>query len=268
MVSLPEILKAVLLGVVQGITEWLPVSSTGHMILFDAFAPMNASNEFRSLFLVVVQLFSVFAVLLQYKERLFWGKQGKREKGRLWLRIFIGALPAAVAGVLLDDFIETQLYTPFVVAIMLILYGIILLLVEKIKKRDTKTKAEEIKISTAIKIGCFQTLALIPGTSRSGATIAGGMLCGVDRSLATEFSFLLSIPVMLGASALRIGKYFLSGDRLIFDEWLFLFVGGITAFFVSLLTVRFLSAFVKRHSFLVFAVYRILLGIILLFLFI
>jgi len=265
---LPEILKAVLLGVIQGITEWLPVSSTGHMILFDAFLPMNASSEFRSLFLVAVQLFSVLAVLFQYKERLFSRKGQGEEKGRLWLRIVIGAFPAAVVGLFLDEFIEGYLYTPIVVAAMLILYGIVLLLVEKTCKSKTKKEAEDLEVSTILKIGCFQTLALVPGTSRSGATIAGGMLSGVDRSLATEFSFLLSIPVMLGASALRIGKYFLSGDRLVFDEWIFLFVGGFTAFLVSLLTVRFLTAFVKKHSFFSFAVYRILLGIILLFLFV
>ena len=265
---MPEILKAVLLGVIQGITEWLPVSSTGHMILFDAFMPMNASSEFRSLFLVVVQLFSVFAVLFQYKERLFLGKSGAKEKGRLWLRILVGALPAAVVGLFLDDLIEGLLYTPLVVALMLVLYGFVLLFVEKIKKNETKIKAEDLSMTAVLKIGCFQTLALIPGTSRSGATISGGLISGVDRSLATEFSFLLSVPVMLGASALRIGKYFLSGDCLIADEWIFLFVGGVTAFFVSLLTVRFLTAFVRRHSFFIFAVYRILLGIILLFLFI
>lgn len=263
---MPEILKAVLLGIIQGVTEWLPVSSTGHMLLFDAFIPMNSSSEFRSLFLVVVQLFSVFAVLLQYKEKLFFGKQALTEKRSLWLKILVGSIPAALLGFLLDDLIDGYLYTPFVVSAMLVLYGIFLLLIEKMKKTIKKTKAEELTIGDAVKVGCFQTLALIPGTSRSGATIAGGMISGVDRSLATEFSFFLSIPVMLGASALRIGKYFLSGDRLISDEWIFLLVGGMTAFFVSLLTVRFLSSFVKKHSFSIFAIYRVLLGIILLFL--
>ena len=236
---MPEILKAVLLGVIQGITEWLPVSSTGHMILFDAFVPMNASSEFRSLFLVVVQLFSVLAVIMQYKERLFVGKGSLKEKKKLWGRILVGAFPAAAVGLLLDDLIEGYLYTPLVVSVMLVLYGIILLIFEKSNKYTKKTKAEDLEMSTALKIGCFQTLALIPGTSRSGATIAGGMISGVDRTLATEFSFLLSIPVMLGASALRLGKFFLSGDGLIPDEWMFLIVGGLTAFFVSLLTVRF-----------------------------
>ena len=263
---MPEILKSVLLGIIQGVTEWLPVSSTGHMLLFDAFIPMNSSSEFRSLFLVVVQLFSAFAVLFQYKERLFFGKSASKEKRSLWLKIGIGSIPAATVGFFLDDWIETYLYTPFVVVITLILYGILLLLIEKTRKFSKKTEAEELTLPDAVKIGCFQTLALVPGTSRSGATIAGGMLLGVNRSLATEFSFFLSIPVMLGASALRIGKYFLSGDGLIFDEWIFLFVGGMTAFLVSLLTVRFLSSFVKKHSFLIFALYRILLGIILLFL--
>ena len=261
-----EILKAVLLGVIQGVTEWLPVSSTGHMILFDAFLPMQASTEFRSLFLVVIQLFSVLAVVCVYRRRLLPKKKGSGDRFRLWKRILVAALPAAILGMLLDDLIEETFYTPFMVSLMLIIYGVIFLLIEKRSKNSKFFEAEDIDTKASLKIGAFQALSLIPGTSRSGATVIGGLLAGADRPVATEFSFFLAIPIMLGASALRIVKYFASGDLLTGEEWLFLLVGGITAFLVSLVTVRFLSDFVKRHSFRVFGIYRILLGIILLIL--
>lgn len=265
-----DILKAFFLGVVQGITEWLPVSSTGHMILFDKFTNMNVSEEFMGMFRVVIQFGSILAVLILYWKRLFpWAKgntpdETKRTLG-LWGHIIIAALPAAVIGLLFDDLLDKYLYNYITVAATLILYGIVFILIErKFKNRPMRvTDAESIDSKTALKIGCFQLLSLIPGTSRSGSTIIGAMLVNVSRTAAAEFSFFLAIPVMLGASGLKVLKYVLDyGFSFTSVEIVTMIVGIVTAFVVSLVSIKFLVGFVRRHSFEVFGWYRIVLGVI------
>ena len=267
-----ETIKALLLGLLQGITEWLPVSSTGHMLLFNTFFPMDVSEEFLSLFLVVIQLFSVFAVVLYYRRRLFPPMRGKTKAEKkkyvhLCRNILIGILPAAVAGFFLDDLIERVCYRPEIIASALILFGVIFLFLDKKSKKPLYTSAEDLSAGSSFLVGIFQTMALIPGVSRSGATMVGGIQAGATRETAAEFSFFLSIPVMIGASGLRAVKYFLTGDRLTTQEIFLLAVGGITAFLVSLVTVRFLLDFVKKHGFFAFGVYRILLGFLVFILF-
>ncbi len=264
-----DLLKAFFLGVVQGITEWLPVSSTGHMILFDSFTEMNLSEGFMEMFRVVIQFGSILAVLILYWKRLFpWGKGKVKEDTKrsltLWGRILIAALPAGVVGVLFDDILDHHLYNSVTVAITLILYGIVFIILERKHKGRTYAveSAEDIDAKTALKIGCFQMLSLIPGTSRSGSTIIGSMLVGVSRTAAAEFSFFLAIPVMLGASALKILKYLLEfGLSFTAVELMTLAVGTLTAFVVSLVAIKFLVGFVRRHSFESFGWYRILLGL-------
>lgn len=267
-----EILKTVLIGIVEGITEWLPVSSTGHMIIAEDFLQLNVSDAFWNMFLVVIQLGAILAVVVLYFSRLNPFAKSKRAEEKkmcfsLWGKIIVAALPAAVIGLLLDDFLEAHLMTPPVVAAALIVYGIAFIVIEKRKKNDAPTcvSAEDISYKTALKIGCFQVLSLIPGTSRSGSTILGGMLSGVSRPAGAEFSFFLAIPVMLGASALKILKYVLDfGLSFSAQEILLLFVGIVVAFAVSLSALKFLVAFVRRHSFAVFGWYRIVLGVLVL----
>ena len=263
-----EILKTVFIGIVEGITEWLPVSSTGHMIIAEDFLQLNVSEAFWNMFLVVIQLGAILAVVVLYFGRLnpFSKKKSQTEKKScfsLWGKIIVAALPAAVIGLLLDDFLEAHLMTPPVVAAALIVYGIAFIVIERLKKNDTPVcaSAEDITYKTALKIGCFQVLSLIPGTSRSGSTILGGMLTGVSRPAGAEFSFFLAIPVMLGASALKILKYVLDfGLAFSAQEIVLLLVGIAVAFGVSLAALRFLVSFVRRHSFAVFGYYRIVLG--------
>lgn len=263
-----EILKAFFLGVVQGITEWLPVSSTGHMILFDEFVKLNVSEEFKEMFFVVIQFGSILAVLILYWNRLFPWAKGKtpaeqKKTWSLWLKIVIAAIPAAVIGLLFDDILDKYLYNYVVVAATLILYGIVFIVIERMHKNRVYTvnSAEEFTPKTALKVGLFQLLSLIPGTSRSGSTIIGGMLVGVSRTAAAEFSFFLAIPVMLGASALKILKYILEfGLTFTSVEIITMIVGTVTAFAVSLAAIRFLVGFVRRHSFESFGWYRIILG--------
>ncbi len=263
-----EILKAFFLGVVQGITEWLPVSSTGHMILFDEFVKLNVSEEFKEMFFVVIQFGSILAVLILYWNRLFPWAKGKtpdeqKKTWSLWLKIVIAAVPAAIIGLLFDDLLDEYLYNYVVVAATLILYGIVFIVIErKYKNRAyVVNSAEEFTSKTALKVGCFQLLSLIPGTSRSGSTIIGGMLVGVSRTAAAEFSFFLAIPVMLGASLLKIVKYIAEfGLTFTGVEILTMIVGTATAFGVSLAAIRFLVGFVRRHSFESFGWYRIILG--------
>lgn len=261
-----ELLKAALLGVVQGITEWLPVSSTGHMILLDEFLPMNVSAEFMEMFRVVVQLGSILAVLVLYFGRLspVLTKKSPAEKRAclsLWGKILIAVIPAGVVGVLLDDWLDAHLYNYITVAVTLIVYGAAFLFIEKIQagKSPRFAEADDIDHKTALKIGCFQMLSLIPGTSRSGSTILGGMLSGVSRPAGAEFSFFLALPVMLGASTLKLMKF---GFTFTGAELAILATGTIVAFVVSLVAIRFLVAFVRRHSFAVFGWYRIALGIL------
>ncbi len=263
-----ELLKAALLGIVQGITEWLPVSSTGHMILLDEILSLKVSAEFMEMFRVVIQLGSILAVLVLYFSRLspVLTKKSPEEKKRcfaLWGKILLAVIPAGVAGVLLDDWLDAHLYNYITVAVTLIVYGIAFLVIEKVQanKAPLYAEADDIDAKTAIKIGCFQMLSLIPGTSRSGSTILGGMLSGVSRPAGAEFSFFLALPVMLGASALKLLKF---GFSFTGEEFLILAVGTAVAFFVSLVAIRFLVAFVRRHSFAVFGWYRIALGAVVL----
>lgn len=263
-----EWLKAFFIGIVQGITEWLPISSTGHMILFDEFVKLDVSAEFMSMFRVVIQFGSILAVLLLYFDRLnpFSGKKSQAEKARTWRflgKILLAVIPAGVAGVLFDDFLDTYLYTYPVVAAALVFYGVFFIVIERKRAGHAYryATAEDIDTPTALKIGCFQMLSLIPGTSRSGSTILGAMCVDVSRTAAAEFSFFLAIPVMLGASLLKIVKYALAtGLSFTGVELMTMAVGTGTAFVVSLVSIRFLMGFVRRHSFEAFGWYRIVLG--------
>ncbi len=271
-----ELLKSFLLGIIQGITEWLPVSSTGHMIIFDSFFPLEQSESFKSMFEVVIQLGSILAVLVIYFSRLNpWSKKKTKAENKytldMWKKILVAVVPAAVIGVLFDDFLDEHLYNYIVVSITLIIYGIAFIVIERSRKNKKFLieKAEDIDYRTALLIGAFQILALIPGTSRSGSTIVGAMLLGVSRTAAAEFSFFLAIPVMFGASGLRGLKYVLDvidGEVAMFgfSELSILLVGTVVAFVVSLIVVKFLVSFVRRHSFESFGWYRIALGLILL----
>ncbi len=264
-----EIIKVIVLGIVEGITEWLPVSSTGHMILLDEFIHLNVSEEFMSMFLVVIQVGAILAVPVLFRDKLnpISRKKSKYERKtvlQIWGRVLVGSIPAAVLGFLLDDLLDKYLYNYFVVAIALIVYGIIFIFIEK-SRAERKHKVENLEALTykdAIKIGAFQSLSLIPGTSRSGSTILGGMLIGASREVSAEFSFFMAIPVMLGASLLKTAKFLLSGFTATKDELLLLLFGITVSFIVSLAVIRFLMDYVKRHSFRAFGIYRIFLGII------
>lgn len=264
-----EALKALFIGIVQGITEWLPVSSTGHMILFDELVKLGGSEEFKEMFMVVIQLGSILAVAAIYFRKLnpfalSKTKEEKKSTVTLWFKVAVGAIPAAIIGFLLDDWIDAHFFNYLVVAVALIVYGIFFILIERFKdKSQFKVQSvDEITYKDAFKIGCFQVLSLIPGTSRSGSTILGGMLSGVSRVASAEFSFFMAIPIMLGASCLKIYKFFDDGNLLSGNEILILLVGIIVAFVVSLIAIKFLMGFVKRHSFESFGWYRIILGIV------
>ena len=270
---------ALFIGALEGVTEWLPISSTGHMILFDELLGMKdhpaITSEFYAFFLVAIQLGAILSVVFLYFDRLFPFSRKKtlfekKRTWRLWLCVLLGALPAAVVGIPLDDFLEKYLYGFPVVAAMLILYGIAFIVIER-RRKQTSYRLEEVSVISyrdAFWIGCFQVLSLIPGTSRSGATVLGGMLLGISRTASAEFSFFMAIPVMLGASLVRGVKFMTVGTAMTGTEFLVLFIGFIAAFLVSLLSIRFFVSFVKRHSFEVFGWYRIFLGgIVLLFAF-
>lgn len=269
-----ELIKALLVGVIQGITEWLPVSSTGHMILFDEFVKLNVSADFFDFFLVCIQLGSILAVLVLFFERLnpFSHKKNAAERKAtysLWLHVIVGCVPAAIVGLLLEDFIDTLFYRSgyayVVVAIALIVYGVAFILVERRRDRQNSfariESVDALGYREALLIGCFQILALIPGTSRSGSTVLGACLLGVSRPAAAEFSFFMAMPVMAGASLLKGLKFLASGAAMTTNEMGVLLVGTITAFAVSLVAIRFLMDFVRRHSFAAFGWYRILLGV-------
>lgn len=266
-----EILKAVFLGLVEGITEWLPVSSTGHMILFDEFIKLNVSDDFKEMFLVVIQLGAILAVPTLFWNRLWpFSKSKSKEEKRiiidLWMKVIVGAVPAAVLGFLLDDILDAYLYTPWVVAVALVVYGVAFILIEYFNKKKKKTfrvnDISELTYKDALTIGAFQCLSLIPGTSRSGSTILGGMLTGVNRTASAEFSFFMAIPIMLGASGLKILKLIIEGVSVTKAEIGLLFIGIGVAYLVSLAIIKFLMDFVKRHSFSAFGVYRIVLGVV------
>ena len=263
-----EILKAIFIGIVEGITEWLPVSSTGHMILVDEFIKIKMSEEFRELFLVVIQLGAILAVPVLFWNKLnpFSRKKTKTEQRatwNLWGKVIVGVLPAAVMGLLLDDFLDEHLYNYIVVSIALVVYGIAFILVEKFNKNKSYRieDVHDLTYKDAVVIGAFQVLSLIPGTSRSGSTILGGMLTGVSRTASAEFSFFMAIPVMLGASLLKVVKFFAEGYTATGDELLILTIGIVVSFVVSLIAIKFLMNFVKKHSFTPFGIYRIVLGI-------
>lgn len=260
-----EIIKAIILGIIQGITEWLPVSSTGHMILFENWFPFALSKEFVDLFFVFIQLGSIFAVIVLYFNKLFpWSSSSKSHQHNtllLWVKIVIAALPGAIIGFLFDDVIDTVLYTPLVIAIALIVYGILFIYIEKTKKDHPKNSLNLITYKDALLIGAFQVLALVPGTSRSGATILGAIILGASRTVAAEFSFFLAIPMMFGASFLKLIKAGFIWSTL---EWTVLATGTLVAFVVSLLVIRFLMDYVKKHDFTYFAYYRIALAVVVL----
>lgn len=262
-----EILKAILFGIVEGVTEWLPISSTGHLILLQEFVRLDVSDAFWEMFEVVIQLGAILAVVVLYFSRLnpFSRRKSTAEKQntwKLWLKVIVAVLPSAVVGVLLDDWFNVHLYNYVTVAIALVVYGILFIVIERMRRnqRDLYAGAEDITYKTAFYIGCFQVLSIVPGTSRSGSTILGAMLVGVSRTAAAEFSFFLAIPTMLGASLLKGAKFVLGGTGVSSVEAAVLAVGCAVAFLVSLLVIRALVSYVRRHSFSAFGVYRIVLG--------
>ncbi len=268
-----EIIKAIILGIVEGITEWLPISSTGHMILVDEFLKLNVSEEFMEMFLVVIQLGAIFAVILLYWNKIFPFKFDngiKIEKDTLimWVKIVVACIPAAIVGLLFDDQLNALFYNPTTVAIMLIIFGILFIIIENYNKgKNPKINSlAEITYTVAIMIGLFQLIAAVfHGTSRSGATIVGALLIGVSRTVAAEFTFFLAIPVMFGASALKLVKFGIqTGFVMTGNELAILLVGSIVAFIVSILAIKFLMSYIKNNDFKVFGWYRIILGIIVL----
>ena len=265
-----EILKAILYGIVEGITEWLPISSTGHLILLQKLLPLQVSPAFWEMFEVVIQLGAILAVVVLFWHRLwpFSAKKTAREKTDtwlLWFRVLLATIPAAILGLLLDDWLNEHLYNYITVAIALIVYGVAFLFLERGRSgKSLIRRTGEIPYKTAVLIGLFQCLAMIPGTSRSGSTILGAMLLGLSRSAAAEFSFFLAIPTMLGASLLKAVKFVMEGVGIQAVEIAVLLVGSIVSFVVSLVVIRKLMDYVKKHSFAVFGVYRILLGLVVL----
>lgn len=259
-----EFLKAGLFGVVQGITEWLPISSTGHMILLDQFMTLNFSKKFMDTFLVVIQFGSILAVVVLYFNKLnpFSRKKTKKQKSEtfsLWGKVIVGVIPAGIVGILFDDMIDTYLYNWQVVAIALIVYGILFIVIENQNRKTKVNSFNDLTYKTAFLIGCFQVLALVPGTSRSGSTILGAVILGASRFVAAEFSFFLAVPVMLGASGYKLLKAGLSFSGV---EWGTLIVGTALAFIVSIFAIKFLMGYIKNHDFKAFGWYRIALGIV------
>lgn len=289
-----ELLKVILLGIVEGITEWLPISSTGHMILVDEFIKLNVSEAFMEFFLVVIQLGAILAVVVLYWNKLwpfyirkipkktqmalrkqsavprtvltFVEKYCDKDKWILWFKILVACLPTIIIALPFNDIIEEKFYNYVVVAIMLIVYGVLFIVIENYNKRrrPTCTRLDELSFKTALIIGCFQVLSVIPGTSRSGSTIIGGILAGTSRTVAAEFTFFLAIPVMFGASLLKVFKFIKAGSGFMTMEAAVLLVGMIVAFVVSLVVIKMLLGYIRKHDFKVFGWYRIILGIIVL----
>lgn len=266
-----ELLKAVFLGIVEGITEWLPISSTGHLILVNEFLNLRQSKDFIDMFNIVIQLGAILAVMVIYFKRLNPFQPGKTAREvqltwQLWLKVVIACIPSAFFGLLLDDWMEAHLSNFFVVAIMLVVYGIAFIWIEDRNRRvePKVTDLARMSYKTAFYIGLFQVLSIIPGTSRSGATILGGIIVGTSRSVAADFTFFLGIPTMFGYSGLKAVKYFIDGNTLTGGQVTILLVASVTAFVVSLFVIRFLMNYIKKHDFTVFGKYRIVLGIIVL----
>lgn len=268
-----EILKAILFGIVEGVTEWLPISSTGHLILLNEFITLNVSDAFRSMFDVVIQLGAILAVIVLFFHKLnpfspTKSEGEKKQTWQLWFKVVAAIIPSGIVGVLFDDWMEAHFHNATVVSVALIVYGVAFILVERRNARRVGGKTVEdvyaIDYRTALLIGCFQCLSLIPGTSRSGSTILGAILIGVGRSAGAEFSFFMAIPTMLGASAIKGLKFLLSGVAATGTEIGVLIVGCVVSFLVSLLVIRGLMEYVRRHSFSAFGVYRIILGVVVL----
>ena len=262
-----EILKAILFGIVEGITEWLPVSSTGHLILLEEFIHLDVTKEFYEMFQVVIQLGAILAVIVLFFHKLwpFSAKktvEEKKDTWQLWFKVIVAVLPSAVIGLLLDDWMDAHFYNYVVVAITLIAYGVAFLFVERGNKVSRIDDVYAIDYRTALLIGAFQVLSLIPGTSRSGATILGAILIGVARPAAAEFSFFLAIPTMLGASALKLVKYLMEGMIPTGMEIAVLITGGVVSFLVSVAVIKGLMEYVRKRSFSAFGVYRIVLGVL------
>ena len=265
--DLIEILKAVILGIIQGITEWLPISSTGHLILFDNIWPMTSTPEFFEVFKVVIQFGSILAVLVLFFHKLnpFSPKKSASEKQEtfaLWKKVVVGCIPIVIAGLPLDMILEDYLSSVYVIAATLILYGIAFLVIENRKRQPKMETLEALTYQTAFFIGCFQVLAAIPGTSRSGATILGAVILGCSWYVASEFSFFLAIPVMAGASGLKLLKYFLKTGMFSGSDWILLIIGTLVSFVVSVFAIRMLLSYIRKHDFKIFGVYRIILGLI------
>lgn len=267
-----EVLKSIVMGIVEGITEWLPISSTGHMILFDAMLKMRQPEAFKSLFLVVIQLGAILAVVLLFFHKLnpFSRRKSVEQKRRtwnLWGKILVASVPAGVAGILFDDQIDAMLTgnaRVVIVAAALILYGVLFIVLENRERQIKVARVRDLSYKTALLMGVFQMLALVPGTSRSGSTILGGIILGVARPAAAEFSFYMSIPAMFGGSAIKLVKYFADGFSISGGQFLILLTGTAVSFVVSLFAIKFLLSYVRRHDFKVFGYYRIVLGVIVL----
>jgi len=263
-----EILKVIFLGIVEGITEWLPISSTGHMLLVDEFIHLNMSAAFKEMFFVVIQLGAILAVVVMFWKKMFPFQLKdktqpviKKNTFIIWLKVIIACIPGAVITILFDDYIEAHLHTPMVIAATLIIYGLAFIVIEIWNRKNIPIipSLEDISYRIAFLIGMFQVLSIIPGTSRSGATIIGALLLGVSRVAAAEFTFFLAVPVMFGLSAIKILKF---GISFTITEFLFLVIGMITAFIVSVLVIKFLMGYIKKHDFKIFGWYRIVLGIL------
>ena len=273
-----EIIKVIILGIIEGITEWLPISSTGHMILVEQFLKLNVSEDYWNMFLVVIQFGAILAVVFLYFGKLWpFQRADRKERGvyrvlnrkkfTMWLKILVSCVPAIIIGLPFDDWLDEHFYNYPTVAVMLILYGVLFIVVENRnrKRKPIITGIDQIDWRTALIIGLYQVLALIPGTSRSGATILGGIILGMNRKTASEYTFFLAIPVMLGASLLKLVKF---GFVFSGFELLLLAIGMVTAFAVSLFAIRFLLKYIKDHDFKVFGLYRIVLGVIVLIYFV
>lgn len=261
-----NIIKTIIIGIIEGITEWLPISSTGHMILANEFIKLDVSDAFWEMFEVVIQLGAILAVVLIYFKNIFpWGfgktKEDTKNTFMLWFKIIVGCIPCGVIGLLLDDYINDKFYNPWTVAIMLIVYGVLFIVIENSHKNKTPRvkSVNELSFTDALKVGLFQVLSVIPGTSRSGATILGGLISGLDRKVAANFTFYLAIPVMAGASLLKIVKF---GFDFSSSEIVILIIGMLTAFIVSIFAIKLLLKYIKNNDFKAFGYYRIVLGII------
>lgn len=262
-----EYLLSIILGIIQGITEWLPISSTGHLILFEQIWSMN-DPKFFEVFKVVIQFGSILAVCVLYFKKLNpWyptkSITERKETWQLWIKVVVGSIPLVI-GLLIDDLVESKLSGPIVIAIALIVYGIAFIVLESKKRHPKITKLDALDYKTAFGVGCFQILAVIPGTSRSGSTILGASILGCSRTVASEFSFFLAIPAMVGASGLKLVKYIVSNGMFSLNELFILLIGTFVAFFVSVFAIRFLLSYIRKHDFKVFGFYRIVLGIVVL----